>query len=94
MFPLTKRRLVVTTLLLAIGASYPALASPTPASLRASVGSDVTPQFERGDLVRLRSGGPAMTVSAIKGAQVECVWTDDTGQPNDATFPVIILQRF
>lgn len=90
----TKGLAVVTTLLIAIGASCPALAFPAPPSLHASVQNDVTPKFERGALVRLRSGGPAMTVSAVKGDQVECVWTDDTGQPNDATFPAIILQRF
>ena len=93
MYPRTVGLAAVMTLLLAIGASCPALASPAPPSLHASVQSDVTPQFERGALVRLRSGGPAMTVSAVKGGQVECVWTDDTGQANDATFPGIVLQR-
>jgi uncharacterized protein YodC (DUF2158 family) len=34
-----------------------------------------------------------MTVSAVKDDQVECVWTDDSGQPDDATFPANVLQR-
>ena len=94
MYLRTKRRIAVATLFLAIGASCPALASTAPVVPQASVQSDVTPQFRRGALVRLRSGGPMMTVSAVKGDQVECVWTDDSGQPDDATFPADVLQRF
>ncbi|WP_283811555.1 DUF2158 domain-containing protein [Bradyrhizobium betae] len=51
-------------------------------------------QFERGELVRLRSGGPMMTVSAVKDDQVKCIWTDDSGRPDDATFPADVLQKF
>lgn len=94
MDPRTLRRTVATTLLLAIGTSCPALASPAPLFLRASVQSDVTSQFERGALVKLRSGELAMTVSAVKAARLNGVWTDDTDQVNDATFPAIVLQRF
>lgn len=86
------RCVVVTTLLLATGASCPALASPAPPSQH-SAASSRAPQFERGDLVRLRSGGLAMTVSAVKGNQVECVWTDDIGQTDDASFPAVVLQK-
>jgi len=93
MYPRTKRRIAAATLLVAIGASCPALASTAPVFPQGSVQSDVTVQFGRGDLVRLRSGGPMMTVSAVKGDQVECVWADDNGQPDDATFPADVLQR-
>ncbi|MGY4480246.1 DUF2158 domain-containing protein [Bradyrhizobium sp. USDA 3364] len=93
MYPQTKRRIAVATLLLAIGAPAPALAS-TPAVLPQDAGqSNVPVQLERGELVRLRSGGPLMTVSAVKGDQVKCVWTEDRGQPADATFPADVLQR-
>lgn len=34
-----------------------------------------------------------MTVSAVKGKQVECVWTDDTGQTDDASSPAVVLQK-
>jgi uncharacterized protein YodC (DUF2158 family) len=54
----------------------------------------VPPGFERGDLVRLKSGGPMMTVSAVKDDEVECIWTDDSGRPNDATFSTYVLQKF
>jgi uncharacterized protein YodC (DUF2158 family) len=90
MFPRTKRRITVATLLLAIGASCPALASTASLSSK----GDAMVQFERGELVRLRSGGPMMTVTAVKDDQVKCIWTDDSGQPDDATFPADVLQKF
>ena len=94
MYSLTNRRVSITTLLLTICAASPALSSPVPSSPPSSTASAVAPLFTRGELVRLRSGGPMMTISAIKGDQVECVWTDDTGQPEDATFPTDVLQKF
>ena len=60
-----------------------------------SIKEKAAPQLQQGDLVRLRSGGPLMTVNEIKGDQVECVWTDSSnGQPDDATFPAQLLQKF
>jgi uncharacterized protein YodC (DUF2158 family) len=60
-------------------------------STNATTGS----QLHQGDLVRLRSGGPLMTVDVVKGDQVECVWTDlNNGQPDDATFPADMLQKY
>jgi len=94
MYSLTNRRAAIATLLLTICASSPALSSPVPIPSRPAAASSLTPRFAPGELVRLRSGGPMMTVSAIKGDQVECVWTDDSGQPDDATFPTDVLQKF
>lgn len=94
MYLRTKRRIVIATLFFAIGASCPVLAATAPVFPQASVQRDVTVQFGRGELVRLRSGGPMMTVSAVKGDQVKCVWTDDGGQPADATFLADVLQKF
>jgi uncharacterized protein YodC (DUF2158 family) len=48
--------------------------------------------FRSGNLVRLRSGGPLMTVKGIKGDQVECFWTDENGQINADSFPMDVLQ--
>ena len=31
-------------------------------------------ELKVGDVVRLKSGGPAMTVEVINGENVECVW--------------------
>jgi uncharacterized protein YodC (DUF2158 family) len=50
--------------------------------------------LQRGDLVRLRSGGPLMTVDAVKGDVVDCIWTDPNGQTDQATFAVKVLQKF
>ncbi len=59
-----------------------ALNVPTAASLK------------RGDLVRLRSGGPLMTVDSIKGNQVDCFWTGFDGEPNAESFPAAVLKKF
>ena len=48
--------------------------------------------FQSGNLVRLRSGGPLMTVKGVKGDQVDCFWNDATGQINADSFPVDVLQ--
>ena len=34
-----------------------------------------------------------MTIDRIEGDQVDCFWTDLTGQPNDAKFPAHVLQK-
>lgn len=48
--------------------------------------------LHNGNLVRLRSGGPLMTVKGIKGDQVDCFWTDGNGQINADSFPIDVLQ--
>jgi uncharacterized protein YodC (DUF2158 family) len=54
----------------------------------------VAPPLQPGDLVRLRSGGPLMTVDAPNGDKVDCLWTDLNGQINAESFPVYVLQKF
>lgn len=51
------------------------------------------PTLTRGDLVRLRSGGPLMTVLDVKGDTVDCIWTGYDGDPRDGTFPVAVLRK-
>ena len=67
--------------------SSPAI--PGPAVQRQGVNS-----FEPGDLVRLRSGGPAMTVDSIKGNQVDCFWTGVDDEVNAESFSIGVLQKF
>lgn len=59
-------------------------------------------EFEPGDLVRLRSGGPLMTVESVGersyglGLAVWCVWFEATGNKQVAkreTFPPIVLEK-
>lgn len=48
---------------------------------------------QSGNLVRLRSGGPLMTVKGVKGDQVDCFWNNATGQINADSFPLDVLQK-
>lgn len=43
-------------------------------------------QWEVGDVVQLKSGGPQMTVERIWEEDVECVWFDDKRVIQRATF--------
>lgn len=47
--------------------------------------------LHNGDLVRVRSGGPLMTVTAVQGDQVNCTWTDWDGRLQSENFPVDVL---
>jgi uncharacterized protein YodC (DUF2158 family) len=79
---LTKRSSLVAILILAIGSL-----SSIPAR------SQQVPEFARGDIVQLRSGGPLMTVMVMKNGLVNVLWTDNDGEPHDVTYPVGVLQR-
>jgi uncharacterized protein YodC (DUF2158 family) len=72
--------------------SVPALSDSAPS--KAVIQSQIAPSFQRGDLVRLRSGGPLMTVGSIKGNLVDCFWTGLDGEPNAESFPVDVLHKF
>src|SRR5690242_11012109 len=45
-----------------------------------------------GDLVRLRSGGPLMTVTKIEADQIHAAWTDVLGEIRSNSFPAAVLQ--
>jgi uncharacterized protein YodC (DUF2158 family) len=62
------------------------------ASAPSNTQNQAAPAFRSGSLVRLRSGGPLMTVKDIKGDQVDCFWTDVNDQINADSFPVDVLQ--
>ena len=44
-----------------------------------------------GDRVRLRSGGPLMTVRSINGENIDCQWFTLPGELQSATFPLYML---
>jgi uncharacterized protein YodC (DUF2158 family) len=46
--------------------------------------------FKPGDTVRLKSGGPAMTVVAVEGERITCDWFEGS-QKYEATFPAAAL---
>jgi hypothetical protein len=58
-------------------------AVPTRASTTAATEVSIASKLERGDLVRMRSGGPL----------VDCFWPDLAGQPNHTKFPICVLQK-
>lgn len=68
------------------------MAPASSASAPSNAQNQAAPTFRSGNLVRLRSGGPLMTVKGIKGDQVDCFWTDFNGQINADSFPVDVLQ--
>jgi uncharacterized protein YodC (DUF2158 family) len=68
------------------------MAPASSASAPSNTQNQAAPAFRSGNLVRLRSGGPLMTVKGIKGDQVNCFWTDVNGQINADSFPVDVLQ--
>jgi uncharacterized protein YodC (DUF2158 family) len=48
-------------------------------------------QLKPGDRVRLRSGGPLMTVHSINGENIDCQWFTPQGELHSATFPIYML---
>jgi uncharacterized protein YodC (DUF2158 family) len=68
------------------------MASASSASTPSNKQNEAAREFRSGNLVRLRSGGPLMTVKDTKGDQVDCFWTDFNGQINADSFPVNVLQ--
>jgi uncharacterized protein YodC (DUF2158 family) len=49
--------------------------------------------LEPGDVVRMKSGGPGMTVVAVKDDGVHCIWyADMTDEVRTAVIPAICLE--
>ncbi len=47
--------------------------------------------FKTGDIVKLRSGGPEMTVTSVEGDDIVCTWFDENGVNQDGIFKSSIL---
>jgi uncharacterized protein YodC (DUF2158 family) len=71
--------------------SIPAFADSAPSNT--AIQNGTAPTLRGGDLVRLRSGSPLMTVDGIRGDQVDCYWTGGDGQINAETFPIYVLRK-
>ncbi|MGY6251497.1 YodC family protein [Bosea thiooxidans] len=50
------------------------------------------PDFNVGDVVRLKSGGPAMTVEQTGGKAIRCAWFNGGGY-NSGVFHLSSLER-
>jgi uncharacterized protein YodC (DUF2158 family) len=76
----------------AIGASWAATALAESAPANPVTQSQTTPVLRTGDLVRLRSGGPALTVKSVNGNWVICTWWHERfGMFRTAAFPVAMI---
>lgn len=57
----------------------------TTTSAGPSKGCEMSEEFKPGDVVRLKSGGPKMTVTEV-GEEVYCEWFDDKKEPQGRGF--------
>ena len=83
---------VQATVGIALGASWAVTALAETAPANPVTQSQTTPVLRGGDLVRLRSGGPALTVKSVNGNWVICTWWQERlGMFRTAAFPVAMI---
>src|SRR6516162_3174154 len=79
---------IQATLGIALSASWAVSALAAPADTTQSQ----TTRLQEGDLVRLRSGGPEMTVKSVRGTWVIAIWWNEAfGGFQSAGFPVAMV---
>jgi uncharacterized protein YodC (DUF2158 family) len=78
--------------LVAVSTSWavPALAGPAQSSITTQ--SRSVPLLQSGDLVRLRSGGPVLTVKSVRDGWVICSWFGDYGELESGCFPIAMVE--
>lgn len=86
---LAKQAAIAIAATFALGTPWAAPALAAPAQSNTTMQSSAT-ALRSGDLVRLRSGGPLMTVKNVEGDQVNCIWTEE-GEIRSSSFPVALL---
>ena len=83
---------VQATVGVALGASWVVTALAEIAPANPVTQSQTTPVLRTGDLVRLRSGGPALTVKTVHGNWVICTWWHERfGIFRTAGFPIAMI---
>jgi uncharacterized protein YodC (DUF2158 family) len=83
---------VQATVGVALGASWGLTALAEIAPANPVTQSQTTPVLRAGDLVRLRSGGPALTVKSVHGNWVICTWWHERfGMFRTVGFPVAMI---
>ena len=89
----TRPSSIAIAVMLGIGANVylamPAFSASPPSQVAAQ--SRSASPLHNGDLVRVRSGGPLMTVTTVEGDQVNCSWTDWNGDLKSESFPIAVL---
>jgi uncharacterized protein YodC (DUF2158 family) len=89
--PTSMAMAVALGIALGVPLSIPAFSDPASSYAAAMQTPAAASELHKGDLVRVRSGGPLMTVTAVQGDQVNCIWTDWDGQPKSQSFPIAVL---
>ncbi len=94
MMMLTKKAVPAIAAMLGVAVStswaVPALAGPAQSST--TMQSRAVPLLKRGDLVRLRSGGPVLTVKSVRDGWVICTWLTDYGELQSGGFPIAMVE--
>jgi uncharacterized protein YodC (DUF2158 family) len=94
MLMLTKQAVpaIAAMLGVAVSASWavPALAGPAQSST--TMQSRPAPLLQSGDLVRLRSGGPVLTVKSVGDGWVICTWLTEYGELQSGGFPLAMVE--
>ena len=82
---------VAATLGVALSAPSAVTALAGAAQSNTAMQGHATPPIQSGDLVRLRSGGPVLTVKSVSDNWVICTWFDDYGELQSAAFPIFMI---
>ena len=94
MMMLTKKAVPAIAAMLGVAVStswaVPALAGPAQSST--TMQSRAVPLLKSGDLVRLRSGGPVLTVKSVRDGWVICSWLTDYGELQSGGFPIAMVE--
>jgi uncharacterized protein YodC (DUF2158 family) len=94
MLKLPKPTVVLMRVILgaAVGAPWAVAARADAEPANTATQTQTTPPFHEGEVVRLRSGGPPMTVKSIEGDWLICTWWNDGyGEFETAGFPIAAL---
>ena len=83
---------VAATLGVAVSASWAVPALAAPAQLTTITQSRSAPLLHSGDLVRLRSGGPLLTVKSVHDGWVICTWWTQYGDFQTGGFPIASVE--
>jgi uncharacterized protein YodC (DUF2158 family) len=70
--------------------AVPVLAGPAQSST--TMQSRAAPLLKSGDLVRLRSGGPVLTVKSVRDGWVIATWLTDYGELQSGGFPMAMVE--
>jgi uncharacterized protein YodC (DUF2158 family) len=83
---------IAATLGVALSAPWAVPALAGRAQSNPVIQSHATPVLQIGDVVRLRSGGPLLTVKSVQGNEVICSWWSDAiGGFATTGFPIAML---